>query len=198
MYESLAAVAVMVLLSGAAAQAEMLLAQHTYVSGSHSSWFGPGQFSKVKFYPEHLVPSEDPLVAGEPESPWWYDGQSGSFDLTPATATNFDAFADAITDGQDHNLYLVEFVASADDVYTAQTGDYGAESDVLDAAPDLVGYDVTRIHVNVSNVDFFTDSEGWKHCEALLSWQFYGIPVPEPTMLALLGLGVMAVASRRR
>ncbi len=191
-------VAMLVASLGASVRAESLLAQYTYISGQHSSWFGPGEFTKVKFTPRHYSGSDDPVVVGESESPWWHHGDAGMFDFTAST-TNFSAFADLITDGQNDNLYFLASVKSEDEVYSAQTGVYKSESAVFVPSPsDLIGYDVTRIRMNVANVKFYKDLDGWKHCEAYVQWQFYGDVIPEPTMLAAFAVGGLMVVRRRR
>lgn len=176
---SLAIAALLTAVSANVHASEQLLATYMYIAGQNSSWHGVDTFTHVKFYPVHYVVFEEPLALGEPETPWWYNGQSGTFEFTPATATNFDAFGAMISDGQDHSIRFVAELTTANETVHTETWRTRPESQVFRTDRDLVGYQVTRIHLTVTDVDFWTDGDGWQHMEAWLRWQFWGVPGPD-------------------
>ncbi len=67
------------------------------------------------------------------------------------------------------------------------------------ASPDLAGYNITQIGFRVNNFyDYFDVQEDRYFRQLDYSLDFYGAPVPEPSIWALLGLGGAAALLWRR
>ena len=67
------------------------------------------------------------------------------------------------------------------------------------AAPDLAGYDITQIGFRVNNFYDYFDVQEDRYFRTLdYSLDFYGAPVPEPSIYALLALGAAAWLLRIR
>lgn len=182
--------------AGTAVQADTILATQTYIAGAQQSFF-PGGFSKVKFYPAHSVSGSNLIEVGAAGSPWFQHGGSGSLTFS-SSSTNWSLFEAAVTDGQDDSLRLVGEVRNASETSLASITRFRDESQVFPGDSDLIGYDLTRITLSVSNVRFYYDIDNWQHIEATLQWRFWGDPIPESATAALLGVGAVALVRRRK
>ncbi len=183
------------------ARAETLLHSYSLVTGDGWSFLDPNGYVYTKAKPHllHTAPGYgSSLPLGRPEAPWWRDGETGSFDFTPGTATNFAAFASGITDGQLGGVYFRHMVTGDDEALFAYKDEFLLESDLFGTASDLVGFDITRIRMVLHAMDFYVDTDGRQHSEATLTWEFYGNPIPEPATFAYVGATALALLRRRR
>jgi|CXWL01.1.fsa_nt_gi hypothetical protein len=159
---------------------------------------GPGYVfpeTQVQFILE-LVGSEDYVDLGT--GYYWSDGDTGTIDLTPSTDPGFPLFAELITNGVDDRL--------GDGIIWTHQG-YGGgvlydalESDILGLTPDLTGSRLDFVRLIVRSVEFepeiMPDDRIGYRVNYDLTFQFYGVAVPEPsTLFCILG-GLAAILGR--
>ena len=108
----------------------------------------------------------------------------------------FSGFVTGLTDGANDYIRISELLSFAWR-YSDEANFLGRPS----LAPDFAGYNITQIGFRVNNYyDWFYEDENRYLNTLNYSLDFYGAPVPEPNIWALLGLGgaLLWPALRRR
>lgn len=118
----------------------------------------------------------------------WEPGETGTASFS-VLEPGFAEFALAATDGVDEPL-SIGFVTDSDGYAQTQL-----ESEWPLGTPDLGGYTLTGVELNVFNFNYFESDTGGVF-EYELSWTFYGDPIPEPATIAGLLVGLAALRRR--
>jgi len=131
------------------------------------------------------------------EGVFWPDGSSGSVDFTAANEPSFGVFSSHLTNGADQLLAILELNSEG-----SGNGAGNYESGWGFGNPDLAGYDLDLIRLTVHELSIeeyndpeFGDGLIW---DGSITWDFYGEPVPEPSSLACLALGALALRRAKR
>lgn len=129
---------------------------------------------------------------------FWRDGDSGTVDLNAATDPGFALFASLLTNGVDDFLGDGVFWTSPQSGGGVYQRD--PESFLLHGSPDLIGNEITSVHLDVQTVQFVPflfPEHGLSFGVAYeLSYQVYGMPVAEPTSAALVSLAGLIIVWR--
>ncbi len=128
----------------------------------------------------------------------WSNGDDGSVDLSANTHASFTEFSSLLTNGV--NDYF-----SQGTVFSEGSGafGFGPESELLGTNPDFFGYDLEFVRLTVADL-LIEPYQGQQFPQisgisvtALVTYDFYGSPVPEPFTIVLLGAGmVFAILGR--
>ncbi len=117
----------------------------------------------------------------------------------------FAQVAGRLTNGLDETIALTRvFIdANGEEATPSPTGTrFLQESQQLLHSPDLQGYEVTAIQLNVNSVRYSHSTPGTAKTVRIsydVDWEIYGVSnVPEPGSACCLGLALMGVVVRRR
>jgi hypothetical protein len=103
----------------------------------------------------------------------------------------FNGFVAGLTDGANDYIRFQDFNSS--------TFGYAREDGFLARSPDFAGYTITQVGFRINSYyDYFDAGENRYFNMLDYSLDFYGVPVPEPSTWALLGLGGAAALLLRR
>jgi len=131
------------------------------------------------------------------------EGDTGVFDFTTDTPA-ISVIAAKLTDGvDDPGFWIGSFGFNADRIVAGGGGFGGSESGQLglEAGQDLAGNVIDFFRLTVDEVSWGPappPNELFWTTTIRGSWQVYGSPIPEPSTVLLVGLGLLALARRRR
>ena len=134
------------------------------------------------------------LYMGRTVAPYLHEGESATYDLTPAAAENFAAFAALLTNGQDDRISWVAEYLSTPSFYGMYWKE-GPESRCGLGAPDLAGNQLDFVRITATDIHFVPHGQ---YCETQFktTYEFWGTPLPEPASAALLACGVLLLRRR--
>ncbi len=120
----------------------------------------------------------------------WADGQSGSVLFTSENDAEFDIFAEYATNGIEDQIRFWDLTPVG-----GNGSPYQPESIVIKGLPDLIGYQLTAVQLTVQELSFtpwnpFPGEEGMLY-SGDITWDFYGISVPEPLTMASIAIALL-------
>lgn len=113
----------------------------------------------------------------------WDDGDSGTVDFTSTTDPGFDSVVTGLTNGVDDYLFFITIWPNE-----GGGGGGGRESEFGFGSPDFVGYEIDRIRLIVHAVQIEPGEDGY-FADVEVTYEFYGSPIPEPSVIMLLAFG---------
>ena len=188
------AAAVSLAICGGASAGPVLLASYE----DHRAGFSaPGEIPEVQFVLQlGAVPQPVNPATSLGVGIWWSEEDEGFVDFTPEGSPAFSAIATRATDGViDQFASLTVFAGGS------SYGSIDSESYLYGKASDLAGYRLDLIRLVVENVHFeprvFDEFQNFL-VSTSLKYEFYGVPIPEPHSIALLGVGICAALPLER
>ncbi len=178
----------------AEAEPILLASFDALVNGGHAPETDP----RVEFVLQ--LPSTFPPSAffGIGQGVFWGADDEGSYNLRRENDPEFHNFAQFATDGIKDIFHLWGLFPNG-----SGGGSPGSESELFGRAPDLQGFELDYVRLNVHSIEFepwipFPDVEPVKQgftYQAEITYEFYGIP--EPSTLLLLLMSVAFAANRK-
>lgn len=178
----------------------ILLASYDFTStGGHA----PESDPRVEFVLQ--LPATSPPTGyfglGANRDIFWMDDQPGVHEFTSRDGMDFLQFAQYATDGIEQNISLWDLFPSG----SGGASPLMRESSLFSASPDLVGNELEMVRLIVRRIEVdpwvpdpenYPEIEGFRH-ETELTFEFYGLPIPEPSTIALTVIGAMMIRSLR-
>jgi hypothetical protein len=128
----------------------------------------------------------------------WKDGDAGRVAFNNDNSVAFDDFAHFATNGSEE-LYRIWDLNRG---FGGGGSAYVPEATLLGRDVDLLGNQLTEVQLVVHTVEFwawtpFPGGEGYRY-EADMTWEFYGHPVPEPSLTVFPLVCVLLLRSARK
>lgn len=131
----------------------------------------------------------------------WREGDGGTVSFNSDNSDAFTDFALYATNGTEDQIRFWELA----DGFGGNGSPLIPESYVFKGNPDLIDHHLTMVDLTVDSLRFEPWNPPWApHLEGFLysadvKWQFYGVPIPEPTnMMAVIAVAPIAFRRLRR
>jgi hypothetical protein len=181
-------------ITGNASASQLLFALNDNPDGSRVPLSAPQGLQFVIEFRSPSTPSVFELLGREA---YWQDGASGSYDFGVGNSPEFSQLSQLVTNGLDDEISLLWY----NDFY-GSGGIMWPESQFGFGNPDLAGnqIDFIRLVVHDLSIQPYSDppyGEGLQW-NAHITWEFWGIPLPEPASALLLLCGSILLRRRAR